>query len=63
MHTFSCFTFDEGHETPGLLFVVTENLQRAREVARRELIKSTDHVDIEIFEGNKLLWAGTHEQM
>lgn len=63
MHTYSCFTFDESQTVPGLLFVVTESLQRAREVARRELHADDNLVAIEIFEGNKLLWTGTNEQI
>jgi hypothetical protein len=63
LHTFSCFTSQNGHDTPGLLLIVAENLQRARDVARRELLSSDSSLNIQFFEGNHLIWSGTHAQV
>ena len=62
MHTFSCFSFRAGQVIPNLTFIVAEGLQRAREVARREILEGEDDLAVEIFEDNKLLWAGTFER-
>lgn len=59
MRTFSCFTFDDGQAVSGLTLIITDSLQRARELARRELLKSRDAVSIEICEGSSLLWTET----
>jgi len=41
------------------MLIIAESLQRARELARRELLKSQAAVSIEISEGADLLWTGT----
>jgi len=59
MRTFSCFAFDNGQAVVGPMLIIAESLQRARELARRELLKSQAAVSIEISEGADLLWTGT----
>jgi len=61
MRTFSCFTFDGKQSIPGLTFIVTSSLERARELARRELLRERA-VAVEICEGQRLLWTETAEQ-
>jgi hypothetical protein len=62
MRTFSCFAFDNGQAVAGSMLIITESLQRARELARRELLKSRDAISIEISEGADLLWTETAQQ-
>jgi hypothetical protein len=62
MRTFSCFAFESDHSVPSLTFVVTASLQRARELVRRELIRSGEAVAVEICEGQTLLWTETANQ-
>ena len=57
MRTFSCFTNEEGGATPTLSFILAESEQRARELARRELMDARRPVSIEICEGGKVLWV------
>jgi hypothetical protein len=59
MRTFSCFTFERNQPVPSLSFIVTPSLVRARELARRELLKERDGVLVEICEGAQLLCVET----
>ena len=61
MQTYSCFTFVRGESVPGLSFIVAASLDRARELARRELI-SEGGVSFEICDGQTLLWSETAER-
>jgi hypothetical protein len=58
MHTYSCFLFEDNVDTPMLSFIVAASLDRARELARRELLRERG-VALEICEGGRLLWAET----
>jgi hypothetical protein len=57
MRTFSCFVTDEGSSTPALSFIFADTEQRARELARRELMDVRRPVSVELCEGGKLLWT------
>lgn len=57
MRTFSCFTTDRLHDVPSLSFIFADNEERARELARRELMDTTEAVSIELHENGKLLWT------
>jgi hypothetical protein len=61
MRTFSCYTFESHQSVPGLTFIVTSSLERARELARRELLRERA-VAVEICEGQQLLWTELAEQ-
>jgi hypothetical protein len=51
--------FEANHPIPGLTFIIAASLQRARELARRELLRERDGVFVEICEGNQLLCTET----
>lgn len=53
MRTFSCFIRDSRHETPSLAFVFAADDERARELARRELLDTPDGVEVEIIENGR----------
>jgi hypothetical protein len=57
MRTFACFTTERGSCTPTLSFILAETEQRARELARRELMDARQPLSIELCEGGKVLWA------
>ncbi len=57
MRTFSCFIFDKQSSVPGLTFIIAASLERARELAHRELLKTSNAVALEICEGAQLLWT------
>ncbi len=61
MRTFSCFTFEMNKTVPSLTFIVTSSLERARMLARRELLREPDAVAVEICEGQRLLWTEAPE--
>jgi hypothetical protein len=61
MLTFSCFTFDNLAAVPNLSFIVTSSLERARELARRELLRERAAI-IEICDGPHLLCTVTADQ-
>jgi hypothetical protein len=56
MRTFSCFTFEKDQTVPVLTFLFTSSLERAREIARRELLRDKG-VAVEICDGDRLLWT------
>jgi hypothetical protein len=55
MRTFSCFTREAHSEVPVLSLILAQTLDRARELARRELSDTPGSVDIEILENGCLL--------
>jgi hypothetical protein len=55
MRTFSCFTSDPHSDVPTLSFVLAQTLDRARELARRELFDIPGSVAVEIMENGKVL--------
>jgi hypothetical protein len=62
VRTFSCFVTDERSSTPTLSFILAATEQRARELARRELLDALRPVSVEIREGGKLLWTEATDQ-
>lgn len=62
MRTFSCFVTVAGSSTPTLSFVFAETEQRARELARRELMDAQRPLALEICEGGKSLWVETFDE-
>ena len=57
MRTFSCFVKEQDSSTPTLAFILAETVERAKELARRELLDARRPVSVEICEGAKLLWT------
>ena len=60
MRTFSCFVKDERFATPILSFIFAESEERARQLARRELIETAKALSAEICENGRLVakeWA------
>ena len=58
MRFFSCFTRDARHETPTLWFIFAADLERARELAKRELRETRDAVAVDICAPDgRLLWT------
>jgi hypothetical protein len=57
MRTFSCFVTERGHDTPTLSLILAASLERARELARRELRGARAPLSIELCEGNRVLWT------
>ena len=62
LRIFSCFITDEGSSTPTLSLVLTENEDRARELAQRELADARHPVAVDVYEGDKLLWTEMVQQ-
>jgi hypothetical protein len=54
MRTFSCFTSIKGRVIAELTFIITASLERAKELARRELLRDGGN-SVEICEGQTLL--------
>jgi hypothetical protein len=54
MRNFSCFRFVNGCAVAELTFIVTASLERAMELAQRELLRDGGN-SVEICEGQKLL--------
>jgi len=58
MQFFSCFTKDARHETPTLWFIFAADLDRARELAKRELMEDKGAIAVDICEADgRLLWT------
>jgi hypothetical protein len=55
MRTFSCFTSEPHSDVPTLSFVLAQTLERARELARRELFDTPGGVTIEIVENGRVV--------
>jgi thymidylate synthase ThyX len=56
MRTFSIFIEDRRYSAPTLQFVMAPDEDRARELARRELIASGEHLAIEVQENGRTLF-------
>ena len=54
MRNFSCFKFVNGCAVAELTFIVASSLERAKELARRELLRDGGN-SVEICEGQTLL--------
>jgi hypothetical protein len=55
MRIFSCFTREAHTEVPVLSFILAQSLDRARELARRELMDTPAGLEIEIVENGRIL--------
>jgi hypothetical protein len=62
MRTFSCFIHEQQSSVPGLTFIIAATLERAQELARRELLKAKGATAVEICEGAQLLWTEAANQ-
>ena len=54
MRTFSCFTVIKQHSVAELTFILTSSLERAQELAQRELLRDGG-ISVEICEGQTVL--------
>jgi hypothetical protein len=59
MQTFTCLLSDSRYSVPTLSFFITTDAERARDLARRELQANSHHRAVELYEGERLLWAET----
>lgn len=50
MRTFSCFIKDDRYTVPSLALILVQDEHRARELARRQLLESGHHLEIEVME-------------
>lgn len=57
MRHFTCFVYDEVRSVPSLSIIIAADLERARELARRELLSTREGVSVEICEDGKLISA------
>jgi hypothetical protein len=57
VRTFSCFITDDRYSVPTLAFLIAADEQRARELAVRQLFESPHHIEVEIREGGRFLYA------
>ncbi len=57
MRTFSCFVYERSDATPTVSFIFAADLDRARDLARRELVDAGEPSAFEICENGKLLWT------
>jgi hypothetical protein len=55
MRTFSCFVSDLRDGVPTLSFILAASENRARELARRELLDIRDSVAVEIVENGRTI--------
>ena len=55
MRTFSCFARDAQSDAPALTLILAQSLERARVLARRELMEIRSGVAIEIVENGRTL--------
>ena len=56
MRMFSCFVRERDVETPTLCFILAKSEDRARALARRELLDGRHRASVEICEAGKVLW-------
>lgn len=56
MRTFSCFIADSRSPAPVLSFILAEDEDRARLLARRELLNTKQALSVEVCESGKSLW-------
>jgi len=59
MRTFSCFIKDDRYTVPSLAFVLVQDEARARELARRQLLESGHHLEVEVVENGRSLFRLT----
>jgi hypothetical protein len=57
MRTFSCFVSDSLSAVPTLSFILAKDEDRARVLARRELLDNKHALSVEVCEGGKALWT------
>jgi hypothetical protein len=55
MRTFSCFTRDSRSDVPTFSLILAQSLERARELAARELMDTPGSIATEIVEDGQLL--------
>lgn len=55
MRTFTCLLRDSRYSVPTLSFLITTDVERARELAHRELLASAYHQSFELHEGERVL--------
>ena len=61
MRTFSCFITGEASPTPTLSLILADSEERARELARRELLDAHRPIAVELCEGGRRIWFETIE--
>ena len=61
MRTFSCFITGEVSTTPTLSLILADTEERARELARRELLEAHRPIAVELCVGGQRLWSETFE--
>jgi hypothetical protein len=57
MRTFTCLITDRRYAVPTLSFVLAQDAERARELARRDLAANPHHAAVEVREGDRLLFV------
>jgi len=57
MRTFTCFTTDQRYGVPTLSFILAADEERAREIARRELLSECEHTGIELHENGRCIFT------
>jgi hypothetical protein len=57
MRTFTCLTTDGASTVPTLAFVFAADEERARALARRELMEAEHPVSVEVYENGRLLYV------
>jgi len=61
VRTFSCFITGEASPTPTLSLILADSEERARELARRELLDAHRPIAVELCEGGRRIWFETIE--
>lgn len=56
MKTFTCLQTDTRYSVPTLSFLITTDAERARELARRELLASVYHQSFELHDGTRVVF-------
>lgn len=56
MRTFTCLVTDDRYSVPQLSFLLVADEARARELARRELLRSEHHRAVELHDGARLVY-------
>lgn len=62
MRTFTCLIKDDRYSIPTLSLYVSSDLERLRELARRDLQQNPHHQHFEVHDGQRLLFSLTREQ-
>jgi hypothetical protein len=57
VRTFVCVATEQGASRPTLTYIFAEDVQRACELARRELRDARRPISIELSEGGKVIWS------